>query len=66
MVNLMNHWLQLLDRKESFDYTDPTPYISRQFLPPLPQQIVSNTARPTPDVNLGEHKTDYNDDPKLS
>jgi hypothetical protein len=44
MIDVMNQTNQLLNREETFDYDDPTPYISHKFLPPLPQQILSNTA----------------------
>jgi hypothetical protein len=66
MIVLMNRSHQLLDNKERFEYINPSPYISRQFLPPLPQQILSNTASEAPDGILEEQKTDLDYDPKLS
>jgi hypothetical protein len=66
MIDVMNHTNQLLGRNESFDYDDPEPDISKKFLPPLPQQILSNTASEAPDVILEEQKTDQEYDPKLS
>jgi hypothetical protein len=44
MIDIMNQTNQLLERDEVFDYTDPIPFISKKFLPPLPQQILSNIA----------------------
>jgi hypothetical protein len=66
MIDVMNQSNQLLERDEIFDYDDPTPLISKKFLPPLPQQILSNTASEAPDVILEEEKTDFDYDPKLS
>jgi hypothetical protein len=66
MIDIMNQTNQLLERDEVFDYTDPTPLISKKFLPPLPQQILSTTASAAPDVELEEHRTDTDYDPKLT
>jgi DNA primase large subunit len=48
MKDIMNQTNQLLERDELFDYTDPIPLISKKFLPPFPQQILSNTATVAP------------------
>jgi hypothetical protein len=66
MIDIMNQTNQLLERDEIFDYTDPTPLISKKFLPPLPQQIFRNTASAAPDVELEEQRTDLDYDPNLS
>jgi hypothetical protein len=62
----MNQTNQLLNRDEVFDYTDPIPMISKKFLSPLPDQIISRTASDTPDVMLEEQQTDMDYVPNLS
>jgi hypothetical protein len=66
MIDVMNQTNQLLERDEAFNYDDPTPLISKKFLPPLPEQILSNTATEAPDVVLEEQKTDLDYNPKFS